>query len=141
MIAIFSRFAVLADGYTMEESGLIYKDFKVGEGNSPTTGQQVTFDYIAYNEAGGLIDSTYRKGQPGQARIGLGGMIMGFDLALQGMKPGGRRRVIVIPALGPPVGPQTFFSAKQYEVFDIELRDVKDCSRQQSGMLSTVICE
>lgn len=27
------------------------------------------------------------------------------------------------------VGPSTFFSAKQYEVFDIELRSVKTCRR------------
>ena len=32
------------------------------------------------------------------------------------MKAGGRRRFIVPPDLGPPVGPSTFFSAKQCEV-------------------------
>lgn len=48
-------------------------------------------------------------------------MIPGFEEALKSMKPGGRRRVIVPPELGPPVGPSTFFSAKQFEVFDVEL--------------------
>lgn len=43
------------------------------------------------------------------------------------MKPGGKRRIVVPPELGPPVGPATFFSAKQYEVFDVELRSVKTC--------------
>lgn len=37
------------------------------------------------------------------------------------MRTGGKRRVIVPPELGPPVGPSTFFSAKQFEVFDVEL--------------------
>lgn len=45
------------------------------------------------------------------------------------MKPGGKRRIVVPPELGPPVGPSTFFSAKQYEVFDVELRAVKSCRR------------
>lgn len=48
-------------------------------------------------------------------------MIPGFEEALKSMRAGGRRRVIVPPELGPPVGPSTFFSAKQFEVFDVEL--------------------
>ena len=40
----------------------------------------------------------------------------GFDLALRTMRVGTQRRFIVPPALGPPVGPSTFFSAKQCEV-------------------------
>ena len=52
----------------------------------------------------------------------------GFELAIKAMKPGGKRRIVVPPELGPPVGPATFFSAKQYEVFDVELRSVKTCT-------------
>lgn len=61
------------------------------------------------------------QGQPAQTRLGINGMIPGFEEALKSMKAGGRRRVIVPPELGPPVGPSTFFSAKQFEVFDVEL--------------------
>ena len=57
------------------------------------------------------------------------------------MRPGGKRRIVVPPALGPPVGPSTFFSAKQFEVFDVELRAVKTCTRKTVGMFSSVVCE
>ena len=52
---------VLADGYVYEPNGLIYKDFEPGTGEAPTDGQQVVFHYSAYNESGGIIDSSYRQ--------------------------------------------------------------------------------
>eukprot|EP00955_Chlamydomonas_euryale_P086795 364246-Chlamydomonas_euryale.AAC.16 len=77
--------------------------------------QEVIFNYTGYNESGTTIDSSYRKGQPAQAQLGIAGLIPGFDLGLRSMKVGMQRRFIVPPALGPPIGPSTFFSAKQCE--------------------------
>lgn len=135
----------LVKGYQITPEGLIYKDYVIGEGGPPPTdGQEVTFDYTAFNEAGTRIDSSFTKGRPASARIGVGaggGLIPGFELGLLGMRPGGRRRLIVPPALGPPIGPQTFFSAKQCEVFDVQLRAVKSCRRRQVAMFSDVVCE
>lgn len=76
-----------------------------------------------------------------QVRIGVNGMIPGFEAGIRGMREGGQRRIVVPPALGPPTGPSTFFSAKQCEVFDIELISIKVCQRQQAGMFSSVKCE
>ena len=57
------------------------------------------------------------------------------------MRVGGKRRIIVPPALGPPVGPSTFFSAKQCEVFDIELRGIKTCRSESAMMFSRIVCD
>ena len=65
----------------------------------------------------------------------------GFEEGMKTMRVGGRRRLIVPPDLGPPVGPSTFFSAKQCEVFDVELLNVKTCRRRQVAMFSDVVCE
>ena len=131
-----------ADGFVTQDDGLVYKDFVLGKGDLPKDGQEVTFEYVAYNENGGTIDSTYRKGVPASTRLGINGMIPGFEEGLKGMRPGGKRRVVVPPELGPPTGPATFFSAKQWEVFDIELLEVKNCARVQSSfMSSSVVCE
>ena len=40
-------------------------------------GQQVLFNYNAYNENGGKIDSSYNKKQPAQTRLGTKGLIPG----------------------------------------------------------------
>lgn len=57
------------------------------------------------------------------------------------MRVGGKRRIVVPPELGPPVGPATFFSAKQFEVFDVELRGLRNCQRTQALLFSSVVCE
>jgi FKBP-type peptidyl-prolyl cis-trans isomerase len=57
--------------------GLIYKDYKVGEGRPPADGEQVVFQYTAYNESGRLIDSTYRQDRPAEIRMGINGLIPG----------------------------------------------------------------
>lgn len=65
----------------------------------------------------------------------------GFELGIKTMQVGGKRRIVVPPELGPPVGPSTFFSAKQCEVFDVQLMAVKNCRRRQVAMFSDVVCE
>lgn len=136
----FDMTVLVSGGYQVTDDGLIYKDYVAGSGNEPRDGQQVTFDYTAYNESASVIDSSYRKGQPASTRLGIAGMIPGFEMGIKTMKPGGKRRIIVPPELGPPVGPSTFFSAKQFEVFDVELRSSKTCSRRTIGMFSDVVC-
>eukprot|EP01023_Acetabularia_acetabulum_P062113 TRINITY_DN7594_c0_g1_i8.p1 TRINITY_DN7594_c0_g1~~TRINITY_DN7594_c0_g1_i8.p1 ORF type:complete len:273 (-),score=43.33 TRINITY_DN7594_c0_g1_i8:247-1065(-) len=132
---------VVADGYNMEDSGLIYKDYVVGTGVLPGDGDEVIFDYQSFNESAKLIDTTYGSSKPAETRLGVGGLIPGFEIGVKGMKVGGKRRIVVPPALGPPTGPGTFFSAKQFEVFDIELRQTKACVRKQVAMFSTLVCE
>ncbi|KAH9603051.1 hypothetical protein KSS87_006286 [Heliosperma pusillum] len=131
---------VAPENYIKRESGLIYKDFEVGEGDCPKAGQQVIFHYIGYNESGRRIDSTYLQGTPAKIRFGTNGLVPGFEEGIRDMKPGGKRRIIIPPELGPPVGPSTFFSSKQFEVFDVELLSIQDCQRRTIGFYSDVVC-
>ncbi|KAJ1290956.1 hypothetical protein BS78_02G282000 [Paspalum vaginatum] len=131
---------VTSDNYITRDSGLMYEDIKVGTGNSPKDGQQIIFHYVGYNEAGRRIDSTYIQGSPAKIRLGNGTLVPGFEEGIRDMKPGGKRRIIIPPELGPPVGPSTFFSAKQFEVFDVELLAVQDCQRRTIAFYSDVVC-
>ncbi|KAF3440092.1 hypothetical protein FNV43_RR18370 [Rhamnella rubrinervis] len=131
---------VTPDNYTKCDSGLVYKDFEVGEGDCPKDGQQVTFHYIGYNESGRRIDSTYLQGSPARIRMGTNALVPGFEEGIRDMRPGGRRRIIIPPDLGPPVGPSTFFSSKQFEVFDVELVSIQNCERRTIAFYSDYVC-
>ncbi|XP_010544581.1 PREDICTED: peptidyl-prolyl cis-trans isomerase FKBP20-2, chloroplastic [Tarenaya hassleriana] len=131
---------VTPDNYVKCDSGLIYRDFEVGKGDCPKDGQQVVFHYIGYNESGRRIDSTYLQGSPARIRLGNNALVPGFEMGIREMRPGGRRRIIIPPELGPPVGPSTFFSSKQFEVFDVELLSIQNCQRRTIGFYSDVIC-
>ncbi|EPS68814.1 hypothetical protein M569_05956, partial [Genlisea aurea] len=131
---------VTTDRYITRDSGLVLWDIEVGNGECPKAGQQVTFHYIGYNESGRRIDSTYLQGSPAKVRLGTNSLIPGFEEGIRDMKPGGKRRIVVPPELGPPVGPSTFFSSKQYEVFDVELLSIQDCSRRTIGFYSDIVC-
>ncbi|KAK9102818.1 hypothetical protein Sjap_020072 [Stephania japonica] len=134
---------VTSGDYVRCDSGLIYLDIRVGNGEQPKDGQQVTFHYVGYNESGRRIDSTYLQGSPAKIRMGTKALVpddLGFEEGIRDMKPGGKRRIIIPPELGPPVGPSTFFSSKQFEVFDVELLSIQDCQRRTIGFYSDVVC-
>lgn len=65
------------------------QDFDEGNGSLPQDGQQVTFEYTAYNESGARIDSTYQKGRPAQTRLGINGLIPGELLYAVDTEPAG----------------------------------------------------
>lgn len=132
---------VTTGDYVRCKSGLVYLEIQEGQGDYPKDGQQVVFHYVGYNESGRKVDSSYQQGQPAKTRIGINAMIPGFEEGLRTMKPGGKRRLIIPPELGPPVGPSTFFSAKQFEVFDVELIAAKDCTRRTIGFYSDFVCD
>ncbi|KAF7825127.1 peptidyl-prolyl cis-trans isomerase FKBP20-2, chloroplastic isoform X1 [Senna tora] len=94
---------VAPDSYIKRDSGLIYKDFEVGKGDCPKDGQQVIFHYIGYNESGRRIDSTYLQNSPARIRMGTNALVPGFEEGIRDMRPGGKRRIIIPPELGPPV--------------------------------------
>ncbi|EWM25288.1 Peptidyl-prolyl cis-trans isomerase, FKBP-type [Nannochloropsis gaditana] len=100
--------------FSQTPSGLQYKDVREGKGNSPTVGDRVVMDWEGYTigyygrpfEAkgktkGGAFDSADKE----YLRFVLGKtpMIPALEEALQTMKPGGIRQVIVPAELGYPV--------------------------------------
>ncbi|CAI8616690.1 unnamed protein product [Vicia faba] len=86
------------------ESGLQYKDIKVGQGPSPPVGFQVAANYVAMVPSGQIFDSSLEKGQLYIFRVGSGQVIKGLDEGLLSMKVGGKRRLYIPGSLAFPKG-------------------------------------
>uniref|UniRef100_A0A7N0RID3 peptidylprolyl isomerase n=1 Tax=Kalanchoe fedtschenkoi TaxID=63787 RepID=A0A7N0RID3_KALFE len=86
------------------ESGLQYKDIKVGQGPSPPVGFQVAAHYVAMVPSGQIFDSSLEKGTPYIFRVGSGQVIKGLDEGLLTMKAGGLRRLYIPGPLAFPKG-------------------------------------
>uniref|UniRef100_A0A0F7H0Q6 peptidylprolyl isomerase n=1 Tax=Monsonia emarginata TaxID=28966 RepID=A0A0F7H0Q6_9ROSI len=86
------------------ESGLQYKDIKVGSGPSPPVGFQVAANYVAMVPSGQIFDSSLEKGLPYLFRIGSGQVIKGLDEGILTMKVGGKRRLYIPGPLAFPKG-------------------------------------
>lgn len=106
-------------------SGLKYTDLKVGDGATPRVGQSVQVHYIGWLANGREFNNSYKEGRPAEFSLGAG-LIPGWNEALQTMKVGGKRRIILPPNLAygatgrPPAIPPN-----ETLTFEIELLGVR----------------
>ena len=76
-------------------------DLAVGDGDEAAAGQTVSVHYVGVaHSTGEQFDASYDRGDPLQFRLGVGQVISGWDTGVQGMKVGGRRRLVIPPHLG-----------------------------------------
>lgn len=107
-------------------SGLRYIDERAGDGPSPQAGQSVSVHYTGWLTEGKKFDSSLDRGQPFSFPLGAGQVIKGWDEGVASMKIGGKRRLIIPPALGygergTPGGP---IPPNATLIFDVELLSV-----------------
>lgn len=81
-------------------SGLQYIDLTVGTGAIAKAGQTVTVHYTGWLENGKKFDSSVDRNQPFSFPLGAGRVIKGWDEGVQGMKVGGKRKLIIPSNLG-----------------------------------------
>lgn len=75
-------------------------DLTVGEGAEAAAGSTVSVHYVGVaHSTGEEFDASYNRGAPLQFRLGVGQVISGWDTGVQGMKVGGRRRLVIPPHL------------------------------------------
>ena len=107
-------------------SGLAFIDITVGTGTAAKAGDNVTVHYTGYLTDGKKFDSSVDRGQPFTFPLGAGRVIRGWDEGVAGMKVGGKRKLIIPPALAyGDRGAGGVIPPNAELVFDVELLKIK----------------
>jgi peptidylprolyl isomerase len=76
------------------------EDLEVGEGSEATAGQQVEVHYVGVSwRTRKQFDASWDRGDTFRFGLGQGQVIKGWDDGVAGMRVGGRRRIVIPPAL------------------------------------------
>jgi peptidylprolyl isomerase len=111
-------------------SGLQMIDTQPGTGAQPKAGQTAVVHYTGFlfdkGAKGKKFDSSVDRGQPFEFPIGAGRVIKGWDEGVATMKVGGKRTLIIPPALGyGERGAGGVIPPNATLIFDVELLGVK----------------
>ena len=79
---------------------LVVKDIVVGKGKPAKKGDKLSMQYVGVLYKGGeQFDASWDNGSPFDFTLGQHMVIAGWDKGLIGIKPGGRRELIIPPKL------------------------------------------
>ena len=111
----------------LSSSGLYWKDMAVGDGAEAVRGSTAVVNYTGWLPDGREFDSSKNAGQPFSFRVGGGRVIQGWDEGVAGMRVGGRRLLVIPPALGYGAsGVGGVIPGNATLVFQVELLDVRN---------------
>jgi peptidylprolyl isomerase len=108
--------------YTTTSSGLQYRDLVEGTGPAAKTDDLIDVHYTGRFRDGREFDSSHNRDRPFTIQLGRTEVIKGWHEGIEGMKPGGKRKLVIPPKLAygeqgkpPDIPPNTEL------IFDIEL--------------------
>lgn len=101
---------------------VIVKDLEKGTGEVAKTGDVLTVDfYGVYYKSGKSVISSWESGEFATFRLGGGEAILGWEKALQGMRVGGRRELILPKRLTSRYEPPAM---EKSQIYVIDLRRI-----------------
>jgi FKBP-type peptidyl-prolyl cis-trans isomerase len=106
-------------------SKLSVVDTNVGTGAEAVPGKMVSVHYTGTLDDGSVFDSSYKRGEPIEFPLGQNFVIQGWELGIQGMKVGGKRKLTIPAELGYGDKEKPGIPANSTLHFDVELVGVK----------------
>jgi peptidylprolyl isomerase len=130
LVASTTATAQTAGKTVTTQTGLQITDIKIGTGAMPKTGQTCVMHYTGWlyenGAKGKKFDSSVDRGEPFEFPIGTRRVIAGWDEGVATMKVGGKRTLIIPPALGYGArGAGGVIPPNATLIFEVELLDVK----------------
>lgn len=121
-----AAFAKEVEGFSKTESGLYYQITEHGTGEQPQKGQYVAVHYTGMLLDKTVFDSSYRRCEPIEFKVGVGQVISGWDEGIMLLHQGDKARLVIPAELAygsrgaggviPPNAPL---------IFDVELVKIK----------------
>jgi FKBP-type peptidyl-prolyl cis-trans isomerase len=109
----------------MKEFSTQVEDIVVGAGVAAKAGDRVSVHYVGTLADGREFDSSRRRGQPFSFALGKGQVIRGWDIGVEGMQVGGRRKLTIPPHEGYGArGAGGVIPPNATLVFDVELLEI-----------------
>jgi peptidylprolyl isomerase len=96
-----SKKPVVAVPSTPPPAHLVVNDLITGTGKTAQAGSTITVNYVGVlYKTGSEFDSSWKRNQPFTTPLNVTSVIPGWVQGIAGMKVGGRRELIIPPALG-----------------------------------------
>ena len=104
LCCLVSGSALAADSFLVTPQGTRYQDLNTGTGEAAEPGDVVTMHFIGWLDDDGRqgkeLYNTRREGNPVSFVVGTDRVMPGWSDGVIGMKPGGKRLLLLPPALG-----------------------------------------
>lgn len=113
---------VVLANMTKKQDGLYYQDLVVGSGLEAISGRTLKMRYTGWLTNGQQFDSNTGAGI--DFLLGRGSVITGWDLGIAGMRPGGKRKLVIASPLAYGSSGKGTIGKNQTLVFDVTLMSV-----------------
>ena len=117
---------ILAKGFDKTSSGLRYQILQKGNGIQATKGVTVSVHYKGQLTDGTVFDSSYKRKEPIEFKLGMGQVIAGWDEGISLLRVGDKARFVIPSNLGyGNRGAGGAIPPNANLIFDVELVDIK----------------